>query len=67
MKRFSKDSKINNLAFSLLKIGWKYRKGKKHNVLISPNNKRIAIPSTPSDCKAFLNFNRSINHLIQIT
>lgn len=66
MQRFSKDSKINKLVLSLLKIGWQLRKGKKHYILISPNNGRIAIPSTPSDCRAFLNFSRDINHLTNL-
>ena len=37
-------------------LGFKTKKGKKHNILIGPNNRRLAIPSTPSDYRAFQNF-----------
>ncbi len=63
MKKFSKDQKINTLVIFLLKIGWQYRKGKKHTVLIAPNNRRIAIPSTPSDYRAFFSFSRTVKAL----
>lgn len=64
MKRYSNDSIINSIVKSSLKAGWKIRKGKKHNVLIAPNSRRLAIPSTPSDINAYKNFRSKLNHLI---
>ncbi len=46
MKKYSNDSLINSIVISKLKAGWKIRKGKKHNILIAPNSRRLAIPST---------------------
>lgn len=63
-KRYSTDRKINSLVCRLLNMGnWSVRKGKKHSILIAPNNRRIAIPSTPSDYKAFLNFSHDVKLL----
>lgn len=64
MSKFSNDKNINIYVKQLVKQGWQIRKGKKHDVLIAPNNRRHAIPSTPSDYRAFLNFMRDIRSLI---
>ncbi|TRC13220.1 phosphoribosylglycinamide formyltransferase [Mannheimia haemolytica] len=64
MKKYSNDSLINSIVISKLKAGWKIRKGKKHNILIAPNSRRLAIPSTPSDINAYKNFRSKLNHLI---
>lgn len=67
MHKYSKDTDINNLVKRLLKQGWKIRaKSRKHTVLIAPNSRRIAVPSTPSDYRAFYNFEASINKLIMM-
>lgn len=63
MTRWSTDSRINSLVKQKLQHGWKVRKGKKHDVLIAPNNRRIAIPSSPNDCKSFFSFNRYLKYL----
>ncbi|ENX9086921.1 phosphoribosylglycinamide formyltransferase, partial [Neisseria gonorrhoeae] len=44
---------------------WKIQNRKKHNILVAPNNRRIAIPSTPSDCKAIHSFTKQIKYLFQ--
>lgn len=63
--RFSNNSKINQLVIQLLRIGWRVRKKKRrHFVLIAPNNRRMAIPSTPSDYRAFDNFFSSVKKLM---
>lgn len=66
MSRFSKDSKINNLVIKKIQSGWEYKKGKKHDSLIAPNNRRIAIPCTPSDYRASRNFARDVKKLASI-
>jgi len=65
MKKFSTNSKINSFIHSLLNRGWKIQNRKKHNILVAPNNRRIAIPSTPSDCKAIHSFTKQIKYLFQ--
>ena len=54
MHKYSTNSKIDKLVKTKIKEGWKVKFGKKHPALIAPNNRRIAIPITPSDYKAFL-------------
>ncbi len=49
MNRLSMDKDINAVAVSLVKRGWRCRNGRKHWVLIAPNTRRLAVPSTPSD------------------
>lgn len=66
MKKFSTDSKINSLIHLLLNKGWQVQNRKKHAILIAPNNRRIAIPSTPSDCKAIYSFSRQTKHLLEV-
>jgi|26BtaG_2_1085354.scaffolds.fasta_scaffold02816_3 hypothetical protein len=61
--RFSNNSNINSLVCDKLKLGWHYRKGKKHHILISPNRRRVAIPSSPSCIRAFDNFFHDIKRL----
>ena len=51
-----KNTYLNKYVNSLLSLGFKTKKGKKHNRFIGPNNRRLAIPSTPSDYRAFQNF-----------
>lgn len=63
MIRFSKEPRINDFVIKKIKVGWSYRKGKKHNILISPNNRKIPIPSTPSDHRAYLNFIKNVRLL----
>lgn len=64
MYKFSSNKEINLFVKNLLKQGWQVRKGKKHDVLIAPNNRRFAIPSSPSDCRASLNFFRDVHNLV---
>ncbi|MCS4533304.1 phosphoribosylglycinamide formyltransferase [Neisseria montereyensis] len=66
MYKFSNNKTINYMVRQLLKQGWHVRKGKKHDVLIAPNNRRCAIPGSPSDYRAILNFNRDIKNLLGI-
>ncbi len=63
MRKFSSNKEINKFVRNLLKKGWRYRSGKKHDILIAPNNRRCPIPSSPSDYRALQNFYQDINHL----
>lgn len=63
MRKFSSNKEINKLVKILLKKGWQCRSGKKHDILIAPNNRRCSIPSSPSDYRAAQNFYQDINRL----
>jgi hypothetical protein len=58
--RYSKDERIAATVKALLAQGWRYMSGKKHGKLIAPNGKRLAIPCTPSDWRASMNFERDV-------
>ncbi|MDX1282962.1 hypothetical protein [Shewanella colwelliana] len=63
MKKYSKDKDINLLVHQLLKSGvWQIRRGR-HPVLTAPSGKRLTVPSTPSDRRAFLNFKLDVRRL----
>lgn len=64
MKQYSKDKNINRDVRSLIKSGWTLKRGRKHPLIISPIGYRLAVPSTPSDHRAWRNFNRDIRHII---
>ena len=64
MKKYSNDKNINALVHCLLKQNrWQIRQGR-HSVLIAPTGKRLAVPGTPSDCRAFMNFKHDVRRLL---
>lgn len=63
MRKYSNDKDINKKVKDLLKFGWRFKTGKKHSAIISPNGFRLSISSTPSDRRSIYNFNRDICHL----
>ena len=61
MKRISKDKDINSFVRSLIKLShWTAVRGSKHIALLSPLGKRITVPSTPSDRRAYINFKKDV-------
>jgi len=64
MRRYSNDKDINQEVRMLVKSGWKIKNGSKHSRVISPAGYQLTVPSTPSDHRAWLNFNRDIRHII---
>ncbi|NOI12808.1 hypothetical protein F0252_02185 [Vibrio hepatarius] len=65
MRRMSKDKDINNFLRSLMKLSCLTSiRGTKHIALLSPLGKRITIPSTPSDRRAYINFQKDILRII---
>ena len=65
MKKYSNNKDINNEVKSLRRMGWKYRPGKRHGAILSPNGMKLIIPSTPSDIRALYNFRRDVKHAIE--
>ncbi len=63
MKKYSRDKNINKLVNRLLKSDeWRIRRGR-HSVLTAPSGKRLAVPSTPSDRRAYMNFKHDVRRL----
>lgn len=60
---WSKEPRIHAFVEQKIEEGWEVQKRKKHHALIAPNKRRIAIPSSPSDCKAYLSFRRQVKYL----
>lgn len=60
VQKYSNCKEINDLVLRKLKQGWRVRRGRKHDCLIAPNNRRIAIPNSPSDWRALRNFRNDV-------
>ena len=65
MKKFSNNKEIDKEVKIKMKSGWRFRSGKKHGILVSPSGRKLAIPSTPSDYRAFNNFKSDLNKMSQ--
>lgn len=63
MKKFSSDKDIQKCVVTLIRSGWVYMRGRKHGKLVSPEGKKIAVPGSPSDKRAYKNFVRDIKRL----
>jgi len=61
--KYSSDKEIASLVRSLLALGWRYQTGGRHAKLTSPAGRRIAVPGTPGDHRASLNFRCRIRKL----
>jgi hypothetical protein len=64
MKKFSSDKDINKLVGKLCKLGWRYKNRKKHGALLTPSGKKLTVPSSPSDRRAFKNFSNDIRTIL---
>lgn len=64
MSAYSKDKEISKLVKQLIKAGWAFKQGKKHGLIYAPRGGRIAVPCTPSDRRAYLNFKRNLKRLM---
>jgi hypothetical protein len=60
MTAYCKDKMIDALVKDLRVLGWGYRRRGKHGVLIAPGGRRLSVPSTPSDWRAYKNFRRDV-------
>lgn len=61
--RYSNDKTVSALVRTLVRSGWQYVNGKTHGKLVAPNGRRLAVPGTPSDWWASLNFRRDIRRI----
>jgi len=61
--KYCNDRAISAFVRQLIQSGWQYRMGGRHGKLISPSGRRIPVPCTPSDYRAFQNFKRDIRRL----
>ncbi len=61
--RYSNDKTVSALVRTLVRSGRQYVNGKTHGKLVAPNGRRLAVPGTPSDWRAGLNFRRDIRRI----
>lgn len=61
--RYSNNKEVAALVQALINTGWQYMNGKKHGKLIAPNGRKLAVPGTPSDWRAHMNFRRDTRRL----
>jgi len=64
--RYSNDKTVSALVRTLVRSGWQYVNGKTHGKLVAPNGRRLAVPGTPSDWRANLNFRRDVRRIAAI-
>lgn len=64
--RYSNNKTVSALVRTLIRSGWQYVNGKTHGKLVAPNGRRLAVPGTPSDWRANLNFRRDIRRIAAI-
>lgn len=62
--KYSRDKNIAAFVRDLVRDGWQYHMGGRHGKLLSPTGRRMPVPCTPSDHRAFLNFKRDIRRLM---
>lgn len=63
MKKYSSNKDLHKYVLKLIKKKWIYVSGKKHGSLYTPHGKRITVPCSPSDRRAFKNFVKDIDRL----
>ncbi|MFL0808000.1 MAG: hypothetical protein K6L60_12005 [Oceanobacter sp.] len=62
--KYSSDKDVNHMVLGLVREGWGFVCGKKHNRLISPfNGKALIFSKSPSDFRAIRNMKRDIKKL----
>ena len=64
MKKYSNDKDINKLVRKLCKLGWQFINKKKHGALVTPHGKKLTVPCSPSDRRAFKNFSNDVQTII---
>ncbi len=64
MMKYSKDKAIAGLVRRLIHDGWQFHMGGRHGKLVSPEGRRLPVPCTPSDYRAFDNFQRDLRKLM---
>lgn len=61
--QYSKDKDISVLVSKAVKSGWSFKSGRKHGSVFSPKGKRLIVPSTPSDMRAYYNFRNQMKKI----
>jgi len=61
--KYCADKDFNTFVRQLVRQGWSFQRGGKHGRLTAPTGRPIlAVPSTPSDYRALLNFRRDMRN-----
>lgn len=62
--KYSKNKAIAAFVQSLIQRGWQFQMGGRHGKLTSPWGRRIPVPCTPGDHRAFQNFKCDIRKIL---
>lgn len=62
--KYSNDRNVSDVVRDLVRNGWRYHMSGRHGKLVSPTGRRMPVPCTPSDHRAFLNFKRDVRKLL---
>ena len=66
MYRYTNHKDMNKYIKSLIKSGkCDYQQGRKHSKLVFTNGRKLAVSSSPSDCRAFENFKCDVKYILQ--
>lgn len=65
MGKYSVDKDIDSLVKELLNENWQPFRRKRHWQVVSPTGKKLTIPVTPSDGRAFMNFRGDVKRIKQ--
>jgi predicted RNA binding protein YcfA (HicA-like mRNA interferase family) len=63
MKKFTSNKDFNVYIKHLCRVGWLFKRGKKHGKLVSPTGNLYIVPGSPSDCRALYKFRRDIKNI----
>lgn len=64
MKKYSSDKNINNFVHQIIKYnGWEKYRHRRHLILLSPYGRKLTVPGSPSDQRAFYNFKSDVRRL----
>lgn len=61
--KFSNNKEISLIVKKLVMHGWMYRVGGRHGKIISPQGRKLAVPTSPSDYRASQNFKHDVRRI----
>lgn len=53
---YSNNKDLAKVVKQCVRVGWSFRRRKRHGKLVAPNGKWVIVPCTPSDRRALKNF-----------
>lgn len=63
--KYSTNKDIAHLISELVREGWRFQRGGRHGKLRSPSGRYLIVPGSPSDWRAFKNFERDARQMLR--